>query len=665
MSHVIFSDDRGRTWKLGDTVERHTEECQIVELSGGTLLLNMRNYWGRDGKRPDRADQRAVARSSDGGATWSPLEFDATLIEPVCQASLISVPHPSKAGATVLVFANPASKEARRNMTVRASFDEGKTWPVSRRIDKGSVAYSCLARLPSGRIGLLYERDDYRKITFTEVALDLGDAARPAATNRSAPTAPPSESRRYCLIFNCDGNAVFVDAKGDTQQWIKNLFEPLENSHVDALFWCDGAGGNTANYDSQVLELTGQRAGKVNAHLKRLIAEGNDPPLLVIREGRKRKLDVWYSFRINDVHDAFLPDERPTFKVQHPEWLIGEKQYGTVTSFPTALNFAVPEVRALKMRVIEELFRKYDFDGLEIDWMRSAPYFLPGEEGKHAHLLTEFLAGVRNHLNQRGTERGRPIRLGVRVDESLRSCRLNGFDVPAWIDRGLFDLVVLGSGVIDIEVEAIKKLAGPRGIPVYPCLYGWPSRYTPIPAELAAGIGLNYWQQGADGLYLFNWFPHAINNSERHGAYMTGLLKELGDPRALSRHTPLMFAADRGRPERAYQYNWLHCVLPVELPLNKPIEFTMRIGTSLAERKNAVAALRLAIEGLQAADQLRIELNGRPLGVLDRSQAGIVTAQVAPAQTSLGRNTVIVTLTERSAEAKAPRTLTGAGLHVK
>jgi sialidase-1 len=175
-SHVIYSDDRGRTWKLGGTLDRHTDECQVVELAGGTLLLNMRNYWGRDGKRPDRDGRRAIARSNDGGATWSPLEFDATLIEPVCQASLIAVPHPSKPGATVLVFANPASKEARRNMTVRVSFDEGKTWPVSRQIDAGSAAYSCLARLPNGRIGLLYERGDYRKITFTEVALDQASA---------------------------------------------------------------------------------------------------------------------------------------------------------------------------------------------------------------------------------------------------------------------------------------------------------------------------------------------------------------------------------------------------------------------------------------------------------------------------------------------------------
>ena len=56
------------------------------------------------------------------------------------------------------------------------------------------------------------------------------------------------------------------------------------------------------------------------------------------------------------------------------------------------LNFAVPEVRDLKFAVIEEIFRKYDFDGLEIDFLRSPPYFVPSEAPGNAHLLTEFLS---------------------------------------------------------------------------------------------------------------------------------------------------------------------------------------------------------------------------------------------------------------------------------
>jgi sialidase-1 len=174
-SHVFHSDDHGSTWQLGGLAERHTDECQLVELSDGTLLINMRNYWGRAdaGHRPERGGMRAIARSADGGATWSPLEFDATLVEPVCQASLIAIERPQSPDAKVLLFSNPATKNSRSHMTVRASFDEGRTWPVSKEVYPGSAAYSCLAQLPDGRIGLLYEKDAYHQIVFAVVPLDL------------------------------------------------------------------------------------------------------------------------------------------------------------------------------------------------------------------------------------------------------------------------------------------------------------------------------------------------------------------------------------------------------------------------------------------------------------------------------------------------------------
>ncbi len=472
--------------------------------------------------------------------------------------------------------------------------------------------------------------------------------------------------KRYRVIFNCDGHAVCKDAAGDLEQWIENLFGPLEKSHIDAIFWCDGAGGNTANYESEVLEPTGRRVGKPRPWIAKLMSEGHDPPEVVVREAKRRGLDVFYSFRINDIHDAFTPDELATFKVEHPEWLIGERKYGDVTSFGTALNFAVPEVRELKFRVIEEMFRKYDFDGLEIDFMRSPPYFLPGREPEGAHLLTEMLRRIRSHLDERGSERGRSIRLAVRVDESLKACRLDGFDVPAWIEQQLIDYLILGSGVIDIEVEEFKQLAEPRAVLVYPCLYGWPSKYSPIPAELAAGLALDYWHQGADGIYLFNWFPHAYNNSEASGPYMAGLLGQLGDPGTLrARQTHLMFAADRGRPQREYPHNWMHCVLPVELPSDESLTVPIRVGEDL-RNGSAVPSLtlRLAVNNLQKNDAVAITLNGRRVNEAHQSGPGVLIAPVDPRQLRLGPNAATLRLAERSPTSADPRTVTALELDV-
>ena len=473
---------------------------------------------------------------------------------------------------------------------------------------------------------------------------------------------PAGKTDRYRVIFNCDGHAVAKDAKGDLNQWIENLFGPLEESHVDALFWCDGAGGNTANYDSKVLERTGVRAGKPRTYIDKWIDEGNDPPKIVVREARKRGLDVFYSFRINDIHDSFMPDEMPTFKVQNPSWMIGEKKYGDVVSFRSALNFAIPEVRELKYRVIEELFHKYDFDGLEIDFLRSAPYFLPGEEARNANLLTALLKRVRLHLHERSRQRGRPIRLAVRVNESLRSCRLDGYDVEAWIEQGLVDIVTLGSGVMDIEVEEFKRLAAGNNVQVYPCLYGWPSRYSPIPAELASGLALNYHAQGADGIYLFNWFPHTKNNSESTGPWMTGLMKQIGNPEVLrngQRH--LMFAADRGRPQRAYQYNWLHCVLPEKLATNRPLEATMRVYAKFKAKEKLT--LQLHVDNMAGGDSVEVTLNGKTVSGLKRSDGNWLKAAVTGSQLRFGTNRIGLRLAESDSKSDKDRVVTALELH--
>ncbi len=156
MSHVFYSDDSGKTWQLGGTVGDHTDECQVVELHDGRLMINMRNYWAREGGKKELGGKRAVAISSDGGETWDKLAFDDVLIEPICQASFIK--HSDDVfRQAALFFSNPASTTHRKTLTIRMSTDQGKTWPIARSIHDGPAAYSCLAVLPDRSIGCLYE----------------------------------------------------------------------------------------------------------------------------------------------------------------------------------------------------------------------------------------------------------------------------------------------------------------------------------------------------------------------------------------------------------------------------------------------------------------------------------------------------------------------------
>lgn len=164
-SHTIYSDDHGKTWLLGgSTNEDMVNECTVAELPDGKLLLNMRNY--------NSLRIRQTATSEDGGINWSSLKGDTTLIEPVCQASLISFTVKRK--KPVLAFSNPASTTNRTNMIVRLSYDNGATWPRQYLVYKGPAAYSNLVVLPNGNLGCFFEagiKSAYEGIVFEEIPL--------------------------------------------------------------------------------------------------------------------------------------------------------------------------------------------------------------------------------------------------------------------------------------------------------------------------------------------------------------------------------------------------------------------------------------------------------------------------------------------------------------
>jgi len=165
-SHVFYSDDHGATWKLGGSVGPHTNECEAVETEDGLVYLNMRSYHGKN--------RRAYAWSRDGGLTWSEVKLDEALVEPRCQASIARLSDRSGGGKSRILFSNPASTE-RVNLTVRLSYDECRTWPVSRVLHPGKCAYSDLAVARDMTICCLYERGEkgpYERITLARFNLE-------------------------------------------------------------------------------------------------------------------------------------------------------------------------------------------------------------------------------------------------------------------------------------------------------------------------------------------------------------------------------------------------------------------------------------------------------------------------------------------------------------
>ena len=163
-SHVFWSDDHGATWQLGGLADDRTNESAAVELDDGSILLSMRSYHGKH--------NRAAAISRDGGQTFETTYLDDALQTPVCQGNLLRCSWAQEAdGKSRILYSSPAGV-GRTELTVRLSYDEGKTWPISKLLYEGGAAYSNLTVLPDGQIGVLYERDNYQTISLMTFRLN-------------------------------------------------------------------------------------------------------------------------------------------------------------------------------------------------------------------------------------------------------------------------------------------------------------------------------------------------------------------------------------------------------------------------------------------------------------------------------------------------------------
>ena len=163
---IMYSKDKGKSWKLHNAARSNTTESQVAEIEPGVLMLNMRD---------NRGGSRAVSITKDLGMTWEEHPSNrSALPEPVCMASLIHVDADKNClGKELLLFSNPNSTKHRDYITVKASLDGGITWPDEYQLllDEGTGwGYSCLTMIDEETIGILYE-SSVAHMTFQVIPL--------------------------------------------------------------------------------------------------------------------------------------------------------------------------------------------------------------------------------------------------------------------------------------------------------------------------------------------------------------------------------------------------------------------------------------------------------------------------------------------------------------
>jgi len=153
----IYSDDHGATWQY-QLVPDGSGEPTIIERMDGTLMRNDRPGTAQF----ETAKRRWITTGTIEGG-WSSFAPDNTLLDPKCEGSIL----PYTGVPSRLFFLNPASTERRCKMRIRVSYDEGATWPISRRThdwltddetcDQGKGGYSSMCKTADYAVGALIE----------------------------------------------------------------------------------------------------------------------------------------------------------------------------------------------------------------------------------------------------------------------------------------------------------------------------------------------------------------------------------------------------------------------------------------------------------------------------------------------------------------------------
>lgn len=440
------------------------------------------------------------------------------------------------------------------------------------------------------------------------------------------------------LILNDDGSNFLYAADDVDAQDLRAYLSRLEDTQVDMVCYCVAFGGYVTYYESEVAEPvgTGFALGQDVKQLRwarnrgRLRDQVGDYIGYVFSVLSEMGIPAVASFRMNDAHmssDSVGP-VAGRFWMNHPEWRLGEP-YGYYAS---CLDYSAPQVREYLRRLILEVLGKFpDIAGIELDAMRSPFFFRPDEGVDKAPLMTEFIAQIREDLDQVAADRGgRPYLLRVNLPRSPRLCLETGLDVAAWTAEGLVDAISPGCYNTDfqIPIEQWRGVVGDQ-VSLHAYLNCSPGAGRYLSLEEYRGAAANAWDEGADGIYLFNFpcldelaflvptapdrrpFPPPPFGAQCWHpdlSHARDALRELGDPDRLARASKRYLFYTLPAVYRHYVQERAS----IERLVPEPAELHWRCAD---DPKEAVSyQLDVKLVGVTLNDGFAFQLNGQPVG---------------------------------------------------
>ena len=452
--------------------------------------------------------------------------------------------------------------------------------------------------------------------------------------------------RQRRVIFNNDGDDLLhVDGSATAEKFLSVRTHHAAGTMVDSVFYF-------SRRPISPLYTGAVKVDPLAGRLHELSRQGTDDLRLVIEASRKQGIEVFWSMRMNDIHDnAKHESEIAQWKKDHRHVLMGRPE--DKERFPpedprhiwTFVNYARPEVRDLMVATFKEVLAGYDVDGVDLDFLRH-PAFFPETRlfqpvtRPHLEMMTELVGRIRGEVLAASRRRGRPVLMSVRVLPTLAQNRHFGFDIQEWVRRGYLDLIVVGGGYDPFTMPAKDVID--RGdqweVPVYVCLSSsgfvhsmagrrfystdadqWGQSQPEASEEVALrgwrAAAANAWLAGAKGIMTFNLFPR--HPDSRATRMARRVWKEIGDPETLA-FTDKLYVVEN---LESLQVGFMMGSVPVEgrLPVRvepgAAVQRVLPVADDLAGAGNRLRSLtlRMKLAGLRSGDAVAVRLNGEKL----------------------------------------------------
>ena len=429
------------------------------------------------------------------------------------------------------------------------------------------------------------------------------------------------------LLIDSDfEDVVFCSTYDDLMHVVRTMI----SSRADILTM-DAAYNDLCNYKSSVGHFN------VGRPMDALFEAGYDPIGIMVKEFKGAGITTLAGYRVNDHHGS--PSGWTPWERAHKEWSLGKetgvwRQYKAVGDHAwrkigdlRQMDYAIEEVRARRLAILEEIVTRYDVDGIQLDFGRTAP-FLSEPKREKAQFLTQFVRDVRKMLDQVANRDRSHLMLAAILPWDLDFCEREGLEVRRWIEEDLVSYVSPGEWYYaDWNIPLIGWVELTRGtncrlIPMTCTQVSSTTAVSPgervclgddlpnLDGPQIRSIAEAFYTQGAEGIMFYN-----IHVSRFGDCYPS--LRDWIDPARIPDMSRHYYYARRLKyvPTEHYSFGLPDGYAPGEREAFTPfplmeagdeIEYPFLFGSDLSR---STATFRFKLKNMTEADQVSVLLN--------------------------------------------------------